>query len=95
MLRQEFSTFKMFSTERGKTFLARTHVVLIPGGAGIQQLQDNAKSQLRLLTWVAALVLLVACANIANLQLVRSMSRRAEMCGTGVKPRRFTAAAHG
>ena len=80
MLRQQFSTFKNFSTERGKTFLGRTHVVLTPGGAGIQQLQDNAKSQLHLLSWIAALVLLVACANIANLQLVRSMGRRAEMC---------------
>ena len=80
MLRQQFSTFKNFATERGKTFLARTHVVLTPGGAGIQQLQDNAKSQLHLLSWIAALVLLVACANIANLLLVRSMSRRAEMC---------------
>ncbi|HMG87085.1 MAG TPA: ABC transporter permease [Terracidiphilus sp.] len=80
LLRQEFSTFKMFSDARGKTFLDRTHVVLIPGGAGIQQLQDNAKSQLHLLSWIAALVLLVACANIANLQLVRSMGRRSEMC---------------
>ncbi len=80
ILRQQFSTLKMFSTERAKKFLDRTHVVLIPGGAGIQQLQDNAKSQLHLLSWIAALVLLVACANIANLQLVRSMSRRSEMC---------------
>jgi macrolide transport system ATP-binding/permease protein len=80
MLRQQFATFNMFSTERSKKFLDRTHVVLIPGGAGIQQLQDNAKSQLHLLSWIAALVLLVACANIANLQLVRSMSRRSEMC---------------
>ena len=80
MLRQEFSTFKVFSNERAKTFLARTHVVFTPGGAGIQQLQDNSKSELHLLSWIAALVLLVACANIANLLLVRSMSRRAEMC---------------
>lgn len=80
MLRQQFSTLKMFSTERGKTFLSRAHVVLSPGGGGIQQLQDQYKSNLRLLTWIAALVLLVACANIANLQLVRSMSRRSEMC---------------
>jgi macrolide transport system ATP-binding/permease protein len=80
LLLQQFSTFKVFSNERAKAALARTHVVLTPGGAGIQQLQDNAKSQLHLLSWIAALVLLVACANIANLQLVRSMSRRAEMC---------------
>jgi macrolide transport system ATP-binding/permease protein len=80
LLLQQFSTFKVFTNERAKTFLGRTHVVLTPGGAGIQQLQDDAKVQLHLLTWITALVLLVACANIANLQLVRSMSRRTEMC---------------
>jgi macrolide transport system ATP-binding/permease protein len=79
LVKQQFSTFDMFKSERGKVFLARTHVVLSPGGAGIQQLQDQYHANLQLLTWIAALVLLVACANIANLQLVRSMSRRAEI----------------
>jgi macrolide transport system ATP-binding/permease protein len=79
LLRQQLSTLKNYSSERGKKFLPRARVVLSPGGAGIQALQDQYKSDLRLLTWIAALVLLVACANIANLLLVRGMGRRAEM----------------
>jgi predicted permease len=79
LLRQQFSTLKMFQTERNKPALARAHVVLTPGGGGIQNMQDEYKDQLHLLTWVAALVLLVACANIANLLLVRGMGRRSEV----------------
>jgi predicted permease len=79
LLRQYLSTVKEYTLERNKAYLARTHVVLTPGGAGIQSLQNQYKTDLRILTWVAALVLLVACANIANLLLVRGMGRRAEM----------------
>jgi hypothetical protein len=45
-------------------------VALMPGGGGIQNMQDDYKDHLKLLKWIAALVLLVSCANIANLLLV-------------------------
>jgi macrolide transport system ATP-binding/permease protein len=80
LLQQAFSSIPDYSTEQGKTELAKVHVVLTPSGAGIQQLQDQYSSHLRLLMWIAGLVLLIACANIANLLMVQGMSRRSELC---------------
>ena len=79
LLKQQFAPLKTFTDQRAKEHLPRTHVVLTPGGGGIQNMQDGYKDHLKLLQWIAAMVLLVACANIANLLLVRGMSRRAEL----------------
>jgi ABC-type antimicrobial peptide transport system permease subunit len=78
-LKQLLANSKFFSTAHGRLLLSKVHVVLTPGGGGIQDLQEAYFDRLRLLMWIAALVLLIACANIANLLLVRGMGRKAEM----------------
>jgi putative ABC transport system permease protein len=52
---------------------------LAPGGGGVQQMQEGIRDTLHLLMWVSGFVLLIACANLANLMLVRATTRRQQI----------------
>ena len=79
LVKQSVTDTRAYSQEQSKKFLDRIHVVLTPGGSGIQHLRDQYESNLKLLMVASALVLLIACANIANLLLVRGMQRKVEL----------------
>ena len=78
-LRQWLAPIKTYQKAGMEKDLAAAHVVLTPGNGGIQNLQQESGSGLHLLMGISALVLLIGCANIANLVLVRGMARRSEV----------------
>ena len=51
---------------------------VIPGGAGVASMRDQYEDGLKLLLIAAGCVLLVACANLANLMLARGLKNRAQ-----------------
>jgi predicted permease len=61
-----------------KQRIANLHMMLTPAGGGIAGIQNDYGNGLRLLLIISILVLLIACANIANLLLARGTANHTQ-----------------
>jgi macrolide transport system ATP-binding/permease protein len=78
-LRSWLSSREAYTKNGGSTIIPKQHVEVVPAGGGIQNMQQETGKGLKMLMILSSVVLLIACANIANLLLARSTARRADI----------------
>lgn len=70
----------------------RQTLYLSPGGSGITSMREDYEHWLKILMTMSGFVLLIVCANVANLMLVRGMARRPQISlsvALGARPARL------
>ncbi len=78
-LRNWLQTRPAYTEHGGAAIIPKQHVTVVPGGGGIQSMQQQTGTGLRMLMILSSVVLVIACANIANLVLARSTTRRGDV----------------
>jgi macrolide transport system ATP-binding/permease protein len=78
-LQEWLSSHREVIPERDRKDIPQQHVHLTPAGHGVGKLQTDYETGLHLLVTLSALLLLIACANIANLLLARGSANRSQM----------------
>jgi predicted permease len=72
--------------------LPKQNINVVPAGAGVGVMKDQYARSLKILLSICGLVLLIACANVANLMLARAVARRGQTAirlAIGATPRQI------